>query len=109
MLGSPAVKSIAQNFEHKSAGEDNRLKDKKLWSKVFLFRLDIRKRVVVHWNRLPREVVVSLSLEMLKKHVDVALRDVVSRHGRDGLKVGLDDLSGFPAFISLCFCGSICY
>ena len=33
-------------------------------------------------------------LEAFKKCVDVALRNVVSGHGGDGLAVGLDVLSG---------------
>ena len=39
--------------------------------------------------------VVLLSLEVLKNRVDVALGDVVSGHGGDGLMVELNDLRGF--------------
>lgn len=45
------------------------------------FRSHIRKkiftiRVVRHWKKLPREVVVSPALEVLKRPLDLALDDV---------------------------------
>jgi len=45
------------------------------------------ERAVLQWHRLHRKVVESLSLEVLQSRVDVALRDVVSGHGGDGLAV----------------------
>ena len=39
-------------------------------------------------------MVKSLSLEVFKGRVVVALRDMVIGHGDDGLMVGLGDLSG---------------
>ena len=35
------------------------------------------KEVVKRWKDLPQETVESLSLEVFKKHVDMALRDML--------------------------------
>lgn len=63
------------------------------------FSLFIRKklfleRVLMHWNKLPSEVMESLSLKVFKKCGDVPLSNMVSECGDDGLIVGLDNLVG---------------
>ena len=62
------------------------------------FSVDIRKNfisdiMVMHCNRMPREVVESSSLEVFKNLMDMALRDMASGHSVDGSVAGLDDLS----------------
>ena len=56
----------------------------------------MRQHRVAYMNRLPREVVESLSLEVFKKMVDVAFGNVVSGHGD-----GSTDGSTAPAAMTL--------
>ena len=79
-----------------------------VWDMAFLFGMvgclvlehrNMRKSffpesAVLQWHGLPTEVVESLSLEVFKKRVDVALRDIVSGHGGEGLTFGQDNVSG---------------
>jgi len=65
---------------------------------TYFFRLGIQinffsERVVKQWHRQSREVVESLSPEVFKNCVDVALRDEVSGHTGDGLMVILEVFS----------------
>jgi len=86
---SPSLPGFALGF-HPGAGEPSSLRLREpvqagqsgLKLHQGRYRLDISKklfteRVGRHWTRLPRAVVESPSLEWFKKHVDVALQDMV--------------------------------
>lgn len=47
--------------------------------------------MVLHWHRLPREVVESMPLGVFKNRTGMALRNTVSECA-DGLMVGVGDL-----------------
>ena len=58
----------------------------------------------MHWNKLPVDVVESLSLEVFKKHADLALSDMVCGHGGDVSTAGHlfhQQLGSFPNFMIL--------
>ena len=81
----------------RNRGNANTLKHRKVL-------LNIRKhfftvRVTEHWHRLPREVVKSSSLEILKKHLDTVLA-ISSRWSCLSRRVGPDDLQR-PLLVSI--------
>lgn len=64
------------------------------------------KSVFKHWNRLYREVIESLSLEIIEKTVDVASGTRVSGElGSDEVTVGFHELRGL--FQTKQFCVSV--
>lgn len=64
------------------------------WFRLCIGNNFFSKEAVRHWHRLPREVMES-PCSQFKNHGDVALQDMVSGHGGDGLELGLGVLELF--------------
>ena len=61
---------------------------------LLIFAIELQLDFPRTWKGLPREVVEAPSPQVFNKCVGVALSDMVSGRGGDGLAVGLDDLGG---------------
>lgn len=72
-MGSPTANSNVNLVDR------TRVKGLKLYLQG-RFRLEVRKHfsesVVMHWSRLPKELVESPSLEMLTKRVEITLSEM---------------------------------
>lgn len=73
---SSSVHLFSQLISQKARGNGLKLDQGKfsfeIWKKKFT------KRVTKHWNRLPLDVAESSSLEVFKRCVDVALKDMLT-------------------------------
>ena len=80
LSATPGREAVARLYQPLLSANSNRMIGSGLRLCQVRLRLDVRRNNSVregHWNRLPREMVESLSLELFEERVDVELRDVV--------------------------------